>query len=194
MRCTWEGDQPAAAAARPLRRAALARDRAGAGARGRCGVDACGSGIEALLREAILIRELRPEVNVQVGAPDLLTRDVPRALVRDAIVLVPSIEEDSAELVAARVDGGCLLQRTRRNGADLGVHAVRLRKFFAGRDDPRHSMPGLAPLVFSWLAGRGAGATRLDPHDAPSPRALRARLAALLGAEELFAERLVIYS
>ena len=56
-------------------------------------------------------------------------------------------------------------------------------------------MPGgLAPIVFSWLAGRGADATRLDPHDAASPRALRVQLAALLGDEQLFTERLVIYS
>ena len=153
-----------------------------------------GSEIEALLREAVLIQELRPAVNVQIGSPDLQTREVPRALIRDVLVIVPSIEEDSAELVAARVDGGCMMQRTRRNGADLSVHAMRLKKFFGGRGDPRRSMPGkLAPIVFSWLAGRGAGSTRLDPNDAASSRALRPQLAALLADEQLFAERLVIY-
>jgi predicted GIY-YIG superfamily endonuclease len=154
-----------------------------------------GSEIEALLREAVLIQDLQPAVNVQIGSPDLQAREVPRALVRDALILVPSIEQDSAELLAARVDGGCMMQRTRRNGADLGVHALRLKTFFAGRDVPRRSMPGrLAPIVFSWLAGRGARATRIDPHDAPSARALQAKLAALLVDEQLFTERLVIYS
>ena len=47
-----------------------------------------------------------------------------------------------------------------------------------------------APLVFSWLAGRGASATRLDPHDVRSARELRARLSALLTDERLFVERL----
>ena len=154
-----------------------------------------GSEIEALLREAVLIQELQPAANVQVGAPELKARALPRALVRDAIVLVPSIEQDSVELLAAQVDGCCMMQRTRRNGADLGVHAARIHAFFSGRGDPPRAMPGrLAPIVFSWLAGRGAAATRLDPHDTPSSSALRARLAALLGDEQLFAERLVIYS
>jgi predicted GIY-YIG superfamily endonuclease len=154
-----------------------------------------GSEIEALLREAVLIQELQPAVNVQIGPPGLKRRQVPQALVRDVLVLVPSIDEGSAELVAARVDGGCLMQRTRRDGAGLSVHAVRLKRFFAGRTAAGRSMPGrLAPIVFSWLAGRGAGATRLDPHDAASPGVLRARLAALLGDGQLFTERLVIYS
>jgi hypothetical protein len=154
-----------------------------------------GSEIEALLREAVLIQELRPPVNVQIGSPDPKTREVPPALVRDVLVVVPSVEEDSAELVAARVDGGCMMQRTRRDGADLGVHAARVKRFFGGRADRRRSMPGkLAPIVFSWLAGRGAAATRLEPNDAASPRALQTQLAALLGDEQLFAERLVIYS
>ncbi len=154
-----------------------------------------GSEIEALLREAVLIQELQPPVNVQVGPPDQAMREVPPALVRDALVLVPSVQEDSAELVAARADGGCLLQRTRRNGADLDEHTVLLTTFFKERDVPRRSLPGgLAPIVFSWLAGRGVDATRLDPHDAASPRALRVQLAALLADEELFTERLVIYS
>ena len=71
-----------------------------------------GSEIEALLTEATLIRELRPIVNVQTGAPDLNTRDIPAALIRDVLVIVPSVEEDSVELLAARVDGGWMLQRT----------------------------------------------------------------------------------
>jgi len=51
--------------------------------------------------------ELRPPVNVQVRAPALRSRAIPRALVRDVLVVVPSVEDDSAELVAARADGGC---------------------------------------------------------------------------------------
>ena len=152
-----------------------------------------GSEIEALLREAVLIQELQPSVNIQVGSPDLGARHLPRALVRDVLVLVRSIAEDSAELVAARVDGGCLMLRTRRNGADLRADAAQLKRFFRGRAAPDRSMSKLAPIVFSWLAGRGASATRLDPGDAASAGSLRSRLAALLGDEQLFAERLVIY-
>ena len=154
-----------------------------------------GSELEALLREADLIQELQPAVNVQIGSPDLEAREIPRALLRDVVVLAPSVEEDSVELIGARVDGGWIIQRTRRNGADLAVHATRLMKFFAGRDlRNRCSSVPLGPIVFSWLAGRGAGATRLDPHAAASARAFRLQLSGLLGDERLFTERLVIYS
>jgi predicted GIY-YIG superfamily endonuclease len=152
-----------------------------------------GSELEALLREAVLIGELEPIVNVQTAAPALGTRDVPAALVRDVIVLLPSIEADSVELAAARVDGGWMLQRTRRSGADLRVHASRLWKFFpARRLRPAAASSPLAPIAFSWLAGRGAAATRLDPGDAVSARDLQSRLAALLADEQLFGERIVI--
>ena len=151
-----------------------------------------GSDIEALLTEASLIRELQPAVNVQRGDPNLETRGIPLALVRDVLVLVPSVEDDSVELLAARADGGCRLQRTRRNGADLAVHAARVRKFFRTQAQP--GPLAFAPLVFSWLAGRGREATRLDPHDARSARELATRLSALLADERLFAERLMIYS
>jgi hypothetical protein len=145
-----------------------------------------GSELEALLTEAVLIGELRPPVNVQVGAPAMRSRAIPAALVRDVLVVVPSVEEDSAEIVAARADGGWVMQRTRRNGADLAVHAARLVRFF------KQPLAGLllAPIVFSWLSGRGVLATRLDPHDAASSNDLRARLAALLGDDRLFIERL----
>ena len=153
-----------------------------------------GSELEALLREAELIHDLRPIVNVQTGPPDFKTRDVPGALVRDVLVIVPSIEEDSAELVGARPDGGWMIQRTRRSGADLVVHTQRLLRFFVGRLSARKARPEgasrLAPIVFSWLAGRGSEATRLDPHDAASARALRGRLLALLHDRSLFLERL----
>jgi hypothetical protein len=158
---------------------------------------AVGSELEALLREAMLIEDLQPPVNVQLGAPELATRDVPRALVRDVIVVVPSVEEDSAELVAARVDGPCLIQRTRRNGADLAVHSARLGKFFRARAfqsaicNLQSSIPAsLSPLVFSWLAGRGANASRLDPTDSMSAKAMAGRLRALLRDDRLFHERL----
>jgi predicted GIY-YIG superfamily endonuclease len=188
-----------------------------------------GSELEALLREAALIQALQPIVNVQTGPPDLKGRDVPRAIVRDVLVIVPSIEADSVELVGARIDGGWLIQRSRRNGADLTVHVKRLMRFFhspmrrasgslessleplrsatalsnsAGGGAPARGKKGrapralkrecapLAPLVFSWLSGRGSDATRLDPHDALSARELRVRLTALLQDERLFAERL----
>jgi predicted GIY-YIG superfamily endonuclease len=149
-----------------------------------------GSELEALLREAALIHDLQPVINVQTGPPELSTRNVPRALVRDVIIVMPSVEEDSAELVAARADGGWFMQRTRRSGADLAVHTNRLRRFFCSPLRRGFERAPLAPIVFSWLAGRGAGATRLDPHDAPSPHVLRARLRAVLGDDRLFVERL----
>ena len=93
-----------------------------------------GSELEALLREAALIEELQPPVNVQTGAPDLAARAIPRALVRDVVVLMPSIESDSVELIGAAVDGRTMIQRTRRNGADLVVHAQRLMRFFNSQE------------------------------------------------------------
>ena len=151
-----------------------------------------GSEIEALLREAALIHELQPPVNVQTAAPDLATRDVPRALRRDLLVVQPSIEPDSAELIGAALDGRWMIQRTRRNGADLAVQARRLWKFFNPANAARRTtnLGLLSPLVFSWLAGRGSDATRLDPHDAASAAQLQARLGALLGDDRLFLERL----
>jgi predicted GIY-YIG superfamily endonuclease len=149
-----------------------------------------GSELEALLREADLIARLSPEANVQVGAPQINTRQVPRALVRDVIVIVPSVEEDSVELVAARADGPWLIQRTRRTGADLPVHTRRLLRFFNSPLRRGLDAAKLAPIVFSWLAGRGSAGTRLDPHDCTGAPQLRARLAALLGDEGLFAGRI----
>ena len=151
-----------------------------------------GSELEALLKEAELIQRLEPLVNVQIGPPEASTRHIPPSLIRDVIVVVPSVEPDSAELIAGCADGGWLIQRTRRSGADLAVHAARLIRFFMR--GPRATCPGagLAPIVFSWLAHRGAGQSRIDPHDVGSPRELRARLAALLADERLFTERIVV--
>src|SRR5262245_32051135 len=50
-----------------------------------------GSELEALLREAALIQELQPPGNVQIGEPDLGARAVPAAVVRDVLVVVPSV-------------------------------------------------------------------------------------------------------
>ncbi len=151
-----------------------------------------GSELEALLREAELIHELDPPGNVQIGEPALGTRSVPAAIVRDVLVLLPSIEPDSVELVAAAVDGRWMIQRTRRSGADLAVHAQRIMRFFRGvlRARTRGSGPLLAPIVYSWLAHRGAAATRLDPDEMRDARELRARLTALFRDDQLFHERL----
>jgi hypothetical protein len=158
-----------------------------------------GSELEALLREASLIQELEPPVNVQNGPPALATRGIPRALVKDVVVVLPSVDEDSVELIGARVDGGWTIQRTRRDGADVEVHARRLRRFFRladPRGTTRHPRPTkrgesqLAPIVFTWLAQRGASASRPDPHDARDASDLAGRLAALLRDERLFHERL----
>lgn len=151
-----------------------------------------GSELEALLLEARLIHELAPEINVQIAAPALDTRAIPSVLVRDVVIVLPSIEADSAEIIAAGADGDCLMLRTRRSGVDLVVHVPRLTRFF--KSPLRRSFDGLklAPLVFSWLAGRGRTASRLDPHDAAGPRAFRARLKALLADEALFSERIVV--
>jgi predicted GIY-YIG superfamily endonuclease len=148
-----------------------------------------GSELEALIREADLIQQLRPIGNVQTGGPAAVPRTIPRALVRDVLVIVPSIDEESVELIAARVDGDWMLQRTRRDGRDLIAHAPCVMRFFKSPLGG-HTAPRLAPLVFSWLAYRGASATRLDPHDARDARELRTRLAALLRDDRLFDERL----
>jgi hypothetical protein len=82
-----------------------------------------------------------------------------------------------------------MIQRTRRNGADLGVHSRRLKAFFKPPDE-KPTRAGDSALVFSWLAQRGAAATRLDPHDCRSARELAVRLDALFADDRLFVERL----
>lgn len=150
-----------------------------------------GSELEALLREAELIAELAPLVNVQTAAPAADGRAVPTALVRDVLIVLPSVDADSVELVCARPGGPTMMQQTRRNGADLAVHSRRVFRFFHSFSDVKlRTSNFLSPLVYSWLAGRGADATRLDPTDARSVKELSARLAALLRDERLFHERL----
>jgi hypothetical protein len=88
-----------------------------------------------------------------------------------------------------------MIQRTRRSGADLVVHAQRIMRFFhsalaRGRRTVAGAPASSAPIVFSWLAQRGDRATRVDPHDVRSPRDLRTRLAALFRDDRLFHERL----
>src|SRR5207247_2499511 len=141
---------------------------------------------------AELIHELNPPGNVQIGEPVLESRSVPSTIVRDVLVLVPSIEPDSVELVAAAVDGRSMIQRTRRSGADLAVHAQRIMRFFRGALSvrSRHTVPLLASIVLSWLAQRGAAATRIDPHDVRDARELRGRLTMLFRDDQLFHERL----
>jgi hypothetical protein len=152
-----------------------------------------GSEIEALLREAILIRDLQPLANVQTGNPALRRRAIPRALVRDVVILVPSVDAESAELVAARADGDVMLVRAQRSTGDLADHAYRLWQFFnpAPAGPPETLELPLAPIAFSWLAGRGRTATRVDPHDVQTAVDLCARLARLLKDGALFTERLV---
>jgi hypothetical protein len=147
-----------------------------------------GSEIEALLREAVLIRDLQPVVNVQTAAPTLATRAVPPSLVQDVVLLVPSIDPNAAELVAARDDGATMLHRTRRSGAEIARHSRELWTFFTQRSG---AGDGSAPLVFSWLAGRGLHTTRLNPRDSESARHLRVQLGHLLADKGLFSERLI---
>jgi predicted GIY-YIG superfamily endonuclease len=156
-----------------------------------------GSEIEALLHEAEWIRALEPPANVQIAEPALDSRAVPAALLRDTIVVLPSASADSVELLGVRVNGAVRLLRARRDGTGISARVTALREFFASGSsdaapDEARSLDGFAPLVFSWLAGRGAGATRLDPHDAGSARELQRRLKLLLGDDRLFAERIVV--
>jgi predicted GIY-YIG superfamily endonuclease len=152
-----------------------------------------GSELEALLREAILITEMQPVANVQIGAPALRTRALPATLVRDVVVLVPSVDPDSVDLVAARVRGDVMIERADRSGATLSETTARLSEFFdQTAETPRTAARlALAPLVFSWIAGRGRHATRFDPHDVGDAGQFTALLASLFSDTSLFVERLV---
>jgi predicted GIY-YIG superfamily endonuclease len=152
-----------------------------------------GSELEAILREATLIAELRPPANVQIGQPVLQTRAVPGALVRDVVLLLPSIHPQSVDVIAARDRGDVLLQRTDRRGKGLTETSGVLWEFFqrVTVESAASSRAALAPLVFSWMAGRGRHVTRIDPHDSASAAGLAARLGVVLSDKSLFTERLV---
>jgi hypothetical protein len=154
-----------------------------------------GSELEALLREAEWIDRLQPPLNVQVGPPTLRRRTIASALFRDVVAILPSVDPECAELVAARTaDGAVLIERTPRSGESLTHHVSAVWEFFqpvAGAS-PGTNDRSLAGLVFSWLAGRGAPTTRLDPHQWESVSAFRARIDTLLRDGQLFLERLVI--
>jgi predicted GIY-YIG superfamily endonuclease len=153
-----------------------------------------GSELEALLLEAQWIRDLAPSVNVQRGEPSN-TRRIPSRYVRDVVVLLPSIDADSVELIAARTAGTTMIFGTSRDGRQLAVDAERLWTFFEGRETtagPASDVWALAPIVFSWLAVRGAKATRFEVGDLVSADDLRVRLSVALSSPQLFSERLVI--
>jgi predicted GIY-YIG superfamily endonuclease len=156
-----------------------------------------GSEVEALVLEALWIRQLAPVVNVQVGQPVLGTRAVPASLVRDTLLVLPSADESRVVLLAARASGPVTTWEVARDGVGLASAVTRARSFFRAAavnddaDDDREDA-ALAPLVFSWLAGRGASATRLDPHDAGSAGELRRRIERLLDDAGLFTGRIVV--
>jgi predicted GIY-YIG superfamily endonuclease len=151
-----------------------------------------GSELEALLREAELIDQLKPAANRQTGPPTLGRRRLPAPLVRDVVVVLPSVDGDAAELVSARVDGAWMMQRVKRSGADLVGPFSRLWRFFHSPLRGAAGAGALAPLVFSWLAGRGVAATRLDPHEWPRAAAMRQVLRRVLTDRDLFAGRLLM--
>lgn len=156
-----------------------------------------GSEIEALLQEAVWIRRLAPPSNVQVGAPALETRAVPASLLRDTLIVLPSIDVLAVELLAVKAAGPVLRVRAARDGTGLPARVTEVRRFFAAPhvegDAPDDDvLQQFAPVVFTWLNGRGAAATRLDPHDAGSARELQRRLKSLLDDPRLFDERIVV--
>jgi predicted GIY-YIG superfamily endonuclease len=153
-----------------------------------------GSELEALLLEAQWIGELAPVANVQRGEPSSARRIGSRH-VRNVIVVLPSIDVESIELIAARTEGTTTGVRTFRDGRRLAADAERLWMFFEGAgidDDQAPGRRALAPIVFSWLASRGANATRFEVRDLTSAEDLRVRLSVALASPQLFSERLVV--
>src|SRR5262245_10630224 len=152
-----------------------------------------GSELEALLLEAQWIRDLAPTVNVQRGEPSPDRRIASRHA-RDVLVVQPSIDAASVEMIAARTAGPTLVHRILRDGRSLVTETERLWTFFEGLEDGSQAERegALAPIVFSWLAGRGANATRFEIDDLVSAEDLRARLSVALATPQLFAERLVV--
>lgn len=154
-----------------------------------------GSELEALLLEAQWIRDLLPTVNIQTGPPSLQGRTVPSAMLHDVVIVLPSNDPNMARLVAARVSGQTLIQNALRTGEDLSLLATRLWQFFSlvSRTSERPLNEHLlAPIVFSWLAGRGAAATRFQMRELTSSDDLQLRLSTVLGDRNLFSERIVL--
>jgi hypothetical protein len=147
-----------------------------------------GSELEALLLEATLIRDLRPAVNIQTGPPAWQRRELPSSIA-DTLVLLPSSAADSIEVVAARVSGEWRQHTVVRLDDALGIVDELWTFFESASSGDVDSADRLAPIVFSWLRGRGASATRLDPHAAGSAAVLRHRLSLLLRDPLLFADR-----
>ena len=58
----------------------------------------------------------------------------PQSLVRDVLLILPSIKPDSVELIAARADGPVLTERTGRHDRKLASHTRRLWQFFKQDD------------------------------------------------------------
>jgi predicted GIY-YIG superfamily endonuclease len=153
-----------------------------------------GSELEALLLEARWIGELAPTVNVQRGDPSA-ARHLSSRFVHDVIVILPSVDSDAVELIAASTIGATFIHRTWRDRRAVADDAVRLWSFFASCDELGEADPddrALAPIVFSWLASRGARATRLERRELDSADDLRVRLSAALASPQLFTERLVL--
>jgi predicted GIY-YIG superfamily endonuclease len=153
-----------------------------------------GSELEALLLEAQWIGDLAPIVNVQRGDPSPARR-ISARYIQDVIVLLPSVDANSVELIAGRTAGTTMIQRTRRDGHHLSLAVERLWAFLEDVVSERPPAPhvrALAPIVFSWLAARGSNATRLETGDLVSAEDLRVRLSIALASPQLFAERLVV--
>jgi hypothetical protein len=77
----------------------------------------------------------------------------------------------------------------------VAVDAERLWAFFERTGVEGGRAPderALAPIVFSWLAGRGANTTRFEVQDLMSVGDLRVRVSVALASPQLFSERLVV--
>ena len=151
-----------------------------------------GSELEALLRggDPLFATSSRWST-CRSARPTSAARACRPALVKDVIVVLPSVEDDSAELVAARTDGGWMMQRTRRSGADL--RSTRGGCSASSTHRCARRGPGDAGADRVLLAGGPRrDATRLDPHDCATVKSLQSTLRSLLADDELFAERIVV--
>lgn len=153
-----------------------------------------GSELEALLVEAVWIRQLSPQVNVQRRRAQSKPR-LPASRAADLAVILPAAEQDLAFVAAARRDGCALWLSISRTADAAASVAPQLARFFAGElpltaTASATIQPGLASMVSSWLAQRGSQATRLAADDCESAADWERRLTQALTARELFSERL----